>query len=187
MSERGSRRRPEALPRVAERRLWQAGLTPYRTRDRHGRGLIRVEEYPRWRLRCHQSRAWHLWTLFEEAAAENPDPSGYVTLITVDRRDDSEVATFRWGLLAAWLRGESPPIWPRRRPRVGFAHHRMLEAVAPEDETIPLLVSRQGGRPVLLSLPLATLKAWTNAFPAPQGAAEPEGEQLSLSLWGATD
>ncbi len=183
MSEGGSRRRPEALPRVTERHLWQAGLTPFRARDRHGHVLIRVEEYPRWGLRCHQSRAWHLWTLFEEAAAENPDPSGYVTLITVDRRDDSEVATFRWTLLDAWLRGESPLIWPRRRPRVGFAHHRMLEEAASDSEAIPLLVSRQLGRPVLLSLPLATLKAWTNAFPPPEGS-DPEGEQLSLALWG---
>jgi len=184
MSEGGSRRRAEALPRVAQRRLWQAGLTPYRARNDDGHVLLRIEEHPRWRLRCHQSQSWHLWALYEEASAENPDPSGYVTLITVDRRNDSEVATFRWGLLAAWLRGESPLIWPRRRPRVGFAHHRLLEEAAPDPGAIPLLVSRQVGRPVLLSLPLATFKSWMSAFPPPETEPEPDGEQLSLALWG---
>jgi hypothetical protein len=162
------------------KRLWRAGLSVYRLPDH--RQQLGVEEFPDWRLGCHSERHWHLWTLYDDAQAESPDPGGYFCLITVDRRDGSEVATFALELLAAWLSGEKPFVIPRRKRRAGFAHHTLLQSLS-HPQVIPLLASRQEPHRILLSAPLAAFKSWLACFPAPRATEASSGQQLTFSLW----
>lgn len=175
-----------ALLPLVERALWRAGLSPRRLAEGAHR-LLGVAEYPAWRLRCHQTRRWYLGALFEDLLAESPDPTSFLALITVDRRDEGAVATFPWALLEAWLAGERPPVVPRRRPRRGYAHHALLAEIVAAgrsgEECLPLLVSRQLGKPWLCSVPLATFRDWLEAFPAPRPSSQEEGEQMALALW----
>lgn len=168
---------------TTQNRLWKAGLTPQRPPQQ--RQALALVEYPDWQIRVHQTQRWHLWALYNEAQAESPDPSGHFALITVDRRDDRALVTFNWALLEAWLQGQRPFVIPRRKRRAGFSHHRQFEQIGPC--AVPLLVSRQVGRPVLVSVPLDVFKVWLEAFPAPRHQSREEGDQLSLSLWSAQE
>lgn len=163
-----------------EKHLWKAGLTPLRLPEH--RQLLRVQDYPNWLIRCYQTRRWYLWELFDDALAESPEPSSYFSLITVDRRDDSAVATFEFGLLRAWSMGQAPLVIPRRKRRLGFAHHRQLNELHHEG-IVPLLASCQEDKPILISVPLEVFKAWLQQFPAPKHEAQRQGRQLTLSLW----
>ncbi len=172
---------PGDLRTALESRCWKIGLTPQRPAQQ--RQALTLTEYPGWHLRLHQTRRWHLWSLYDEAQAESADSAGHFALITVDRRDEAAVVTFRWALLEAWLRGERPFVVPRRKRRAGFSHHRQLDEVAAEG--VPLLVSRQAGQPILVSVPLAVFKRWLDAFPPPRRHAREDGDPLTLSLWSA--
>lgn len=169
------------LKNTVAKRFWKAGLTPVFPHQQ--RQELRLTEYPQWRIRCHQSRQWFLWTLFDDAKAESPDPSGYFALITVDRRNDSALATFELALLEAWLAARTPFVIPRRKRRVGFAHHSLLESLGHAQGLTPLLVSRQHGKPLLVSVPLQVFKQWLAHFPAPHDPARHTGEQMALMLW----
>lgn len=163
--------------RVANR-LWKAGLAPHSSAD--SAYAFALHEYPTWRIRCFQTRRWLLWTLFEQALVESADPEAFLTLITVDRRDGSEAATFPLELLEAWLAGQTPRVAPRRKARVGFAHHRLLQR---PKTGVPVLFSAQERKPILMSIPLKTFKQWLHQFPAPRHPQEKEGTQLAFPLW----
>lgn len=164
--------------RVANR-LWKAGLAPLSSAN--SAYAFALQEYPQWKIRCFQARRWLLWTLFEEALAESPDASAFLALITVDRRDGSEAATFSLEVLEAWLAGQTPRLVPRRKARVGFAHHGLLQR---SKSGVSVLFSAQERKPILMSVPLKTFKQWIGQFPAPRHVQEKEGQQLAFPLWG---
>ena len=169
----------DRLRKDVERRFWRAGLSVACVPER--RCAFCVEGYPDWRVRCFQTGRWHLWSLFEQAQLESPFPEGFFSLITVDRRDDSAVATFELTLLECWLGGGVPFVIPRRKRRVGFSHHRALQELQ-ENGCLPMLVSRQTHHRVLVSVPLSAFKAWLQRFPPPHASAS-QGQQLALTLW----
>ncbi len=169
----------DQLRKDLEKRLWKAGLNS--SRQPEHRHWLGVDEYPQWLFRCYHTRQWFLWHLFDDARAESPDPSSYFALITVDRRDDSEVATFDLALLEAWLAGDKPFVIPRRKRRVGFAHHSQLQEIS-TDENIPMLVSCQMNYPILVSVSLPVFKQWLNDFPE-RMSNEAAQEQIGFSLW----
>lgn len=162
-----------------EKRLWKAGLTT--SRHPEHRHWLGVAEYPQWLFRCYQTRQWFLWHLFDDARAESPDPSSYFALITVDRRDDSEVATFDLALLEAWLNDEKPFVIPRRKRRVGFAHHSLMQEIS-TDDNIPMLASCETNHTILISVPLSTFKQWLDGFPE-RVNTESAQQQIGFSLW----
>ena len=166
------------LRRRVANRLWKAGLAPLSSVD--PAYAFALQEYPQWKIRCFQARRWLLWTLFEEALAENPDPSAFLALITVDRHDGSEAASFSLELLEAWLSGQTPRVVPRRKARAGFAHHGLLQR---SRSGIPVLFSAKERQPILMSIPLKTFKQWISQFPAPHHVQEKEGQQLAFPLW----
>jgi hypothetical protein len=169
--------RTDILRKDIEKGLWKAGLTVSRVPDH--RLDFTVAEYPDWHIRCHQTQQWFLWHLYAEAQAESPDPSSHFALITVDRRDDSEVVTCQWALLEAWLAGEDTFVIPRRKRRMGFAHHSQLQEIGGD---LPMLFSAEAKKPILISVSLDVFKAWMMSFPRPENHTEDSG-QLDLSLW----
>jgi len=172
----------DRLCEVVERRFWHAGLTVAHAPEQ--RCVLCVEGYPDWRVRCFQSDRWHLWSLFEQAQLESPFPDGFFSLVTVDRRDDSAVATFELALLERWLAEETPFVIPRRKRRMGFSHHRTLQELR-EDEHLPVLISRQSQHGILVSVPLSVFGTWMQHFPQPHVPVAPRGQQLTLTLWGS--
>jgi hypothetical protein len=173
--------RTDLLRKDVENRLWKTGLTLSRVPDH--RLDLRVAEYPEWHIHCHQTQQWFLWHLYAEAQAESPDPSSHFALITVDRRDDSEVATFQLSLLEAWLMGESAFVIPRRKRRMGFAHHSQLQEIGGD---LPMLLSAEAKKTILISVSLDVFKAWMSDFPRPENHVDDSG-QLDLSLWTGSD
>jgi len=179
---------PRGFEQHVKQRLWQAGLTPSRVTLPGGHRGLQVAEYPHWRLRCHQARRWHLWQLFDRWQRDHASAQGMFALITVERGGEQRaVATLAFEALEAWLEGRAPMIVPRRVVRAAFAHHRWLAFLPETTEGMPLLVSRQPQKPLLLSVPLSSLKTWMTAFPPPQSPEPTPGTQLPLSLWSWAD